>query len=295
MTGMLLSLAGAYGVFLIYTAAVFGWRGVGPGPSTGTTTRRRGVRGREWLNQAGLIDVAWVEFIGVLVVVFVTGAAIAFAIFGGAGPAVVAGLFSASLPVAAYRQRRRTRRAKAQESWPRMIEEIRILTSSVGRSIPQALFEVGLDGPQEMRGAFRAAHREWQISTDFGRTISVLKTKLADPTADAVCETLLIANELGGGDVDRRLADLADDRRADVHHRKDARAKQAGVRFARRFVLIVPMGMATAGLSVGNGRRAYQTPSGQLLVIVALVLVVVCWVWAGKLMQIPEEERVFRS
>jgi hypothetical protein len=34
------------------------------------------------------------------------------------------------------------------------------------------------------------------------------------------------------------------------------------VRFARRFVLIVPVGMAVAGLSIGTGRTAYETPLG---------------------------------
>ena len=38
-----------------------------------------------------------------------------------------------------------------------------------------------------------------------------------------------------------------------------SQAKQAGVRFARRFVLIVPVGMAVAGLSIGTGREAYRT------------------------------------
>ena len=39
-----------------------------------------------------------------------------------------------------------------------MIEEIRILTTSVGRSIPQALFDVGLRGPLELRPAFASEH-----------------------------------------------------------------------------------------------------------------------------------------
>ena len=77
------------------------------------------------------------------------------------------------------------------------------------------------------------------------------------------------------------------------HPGKDAAAKQAGARFARFFVLIVPAGMALAGMSVGTGRQAYQTPTGQLLVVVAIGLVVVCWVWAGRIMMLPEEERVF--
>ena len=93
--------------------------------------------------------------------------------------------------------------------------------------------------------------------------------------------------------MDRRLADLAEDRRQDARHRKDARAQQAGVRFARRFVLLVPLGMAAAGLSVGNGRSAYRTPLGQVAVLAALAMVAVCWVWAGKMLRLPEEERVF--
>jgi tight adherence protein B len=174
-----------------------------------------------------------------------------------------------------------------------MIEEIRILTGSLGRSIPQALFEVGRRGPAELRPAFAAAQREWLLSTDFERTLRVLKDRLADPTADAACETLLVAHELGGVDLDRRLAALAEDRIQDTQGRKDARAKQAGVRFARRFVLVVPFGMALAGMSIGNGRAAYGEPLGQVLVVAGIAMTVLCWLWAGRIMRLPEEQRVF--
>jgi tight adherence protein B len=208
-------------------------------------------------------------------------------------PAVVTAAFAGSFPVASYRARRRTQRAAAMDAWPRLLEELRILTSSLGRSIPQALFEVGRRAPAEMRPAFDAAQREWLLSTDFTRTIRVLKALLADPTADAACETLLVAHEVGGSDLDRRIEALIDDRIQDAQGRKDARAKQAGARFARRFVLIVPAGMALAGMSVGTGRAAYQTSTGQALVVVAIVLVIACWVWAGRIMVLPEEQRVF--
>jgi tight adherence protein B len=174
-----------------------------------------------------------------------------------------------------------------------MIEEIRLLTGSLGRSVPQALFDVGRRAPEEMRPAFRAAQREWMISTDFARTIAALKRTLADPTADATCETLLVAHEVGGTDLDRRLAALVEDRVADLQGRKTALAKQAGVKFARRFVLLVPLGMALAGLSIGNGRSAYGTTGGQIGVAVGLGMIVICWAWAGRLMRLPEEERVF--
>ncbi|WCO65600.1 hypothetical protein PO878_13935 [Iamia majanohamensis] len=296
MTGLaalLLALAGAYGVHLLYTALAMQWRGLGPGPRTEKDPDRTRRGPQDWLVQAGLDDVSPAEFAAVVGVLVVLGMAAGFTIFGAALPALALGLFAGSFPVATYRNRRRTRRAVAQEAWPRMIEEIRILTGSLGRSVPQALFEVGARGPEEMRPAFAAAHREWLISTDFPRTVKVLKDRLADPTADATCETLLVAHEIGGSDLDRRLRDLIEDRIQDVQGRKDARSKQAGVRFARKFVLIVPLGMAAAGVSVGEGKEAYQEPAGQLAVLIAIALVVLCWLWAGSIMRIPEEERVF--
>src|SRR4029077_10535097 len=111
--------------------------------------------------------------------------------------------------------------------------------------------------------------------------------------ADATLETLLVAHEVGGSDLDRRLGALVEDRVQDLEGRKDARAKQAGVRFARRFVLVVPLGMALAGLSIGAGRSAYQTAGGPIGVAVGLGMMVACWLWAGRLMRLPDEERVF--
>jgi tight adherence protein B len=289
---LLLSLAAACGVYLLFTATALGWTGLGVGPARSDDTPHRS-RHREWLVQAGLGEVELSEFAAVMAVLFVLGAGFAFAIFGGALPALVAGAFAATFPVATYRVRRQVRLAAAQEAWPRMIEEVRILTGSLGRSIPQALFEVGRRAPVELRPAFEASHREWLLSTDFARTLVVLKAGLADPTADATCETLLVAHEVGGSDLDRRLDGLIQDRIQDTQGRKDARSRQAGVRFARRFVLIVPVGMALAGMSVGNGRSAYQTPFGQLLVVLAIATVVACWLWAGRIMRLPEEDRVF--
>ena len=248
---------------------------------------------RTWLVRAGLHEVRPAEFVVVVVTLAALGTLVAYALFGGIGPALMVGALTASWPLASYRRRSRQRREVALDAWPRLIDEIRILTSAAGRSVPQAVLEVGKRAPPELRPAFTAAQREWLLTTDFPRTLAVLKRGLADPTADAACETLLIAHEVGGTDLDRRLASLADDRRQEVAGRKDARAKQAGVRFARRFVLVVPLGMALAGTSVGTGRAAYATPTGQLLVAGALAMVVACWWWSGRLMQLPEAERVF--
>jgi tight adherence protein B len=293
VTGLVLGLVAAAGVFYLYTAVVLGWSGLRPGPAVG----ERGVRGRaraaDWLVQAGLAKVDPREFATVTAVLAAAGLAVGGAVFGGPLPAAVLAACLATVPLASYRVRRNQRRAAAQESWPRIIEEIRILTSGLGRSVPQALFEAGRRAPDSLRPAFAAAQREWLLSTDFERTVSVLKAALADPTADAACETLLVAHEIGGTDLDRRLDALIEDRVIDVQGRKDARAKQAGVRFARNFVLLVPAGMAFVGMSIGDGRAAYATPWGQTMVAIGILGIVACWLWAGRLLRLPEEERVF--
>jgi tight adherence protein B len=292
MSGLLLAVVGAYGVHLLYTAFAFRWTGVQPGP---TVRRRRPSSAllHDWLVQAGLGDVGPAELGGVVGVLLAFGAAVGWSLFGGVLPPLAFGVAVASVPVLAARARRARRRELARDAWPRLIEEIRIKTTTLGRSIPQALFEVGRGAPVEMRNAFELSRREWLLSTDFERTLDVLRDRLADTTADTVCETLLVAHQIGGNDVDRCLSALIDDRIMDQQGRKDARSRQAGARFARSFTLVVPLFMALIGMSIGTGRRAYATPTGQVLVLAAIGLMGLCWLWAGRIMRLPEEQRVF--
>lgn len=255
------------------------------------TTSRRPLTGR--LERAGLGGVAPKELLAACAVAGAAGGAGAFLLFGAVVPAVLATILAATFPVAGYRRRRAERLEAARAAWPRLLEEIRLRTGSLGRSIPQALFEAGRSAPEDWRAAFDAAEREWLLTVDFGRTIDLLKFQLADATADAVCETLLMAHEIGGSDLDAKLAELVQDRTDDLESRRDATGRLAGVRFARRFVLLVPLGMAGAGLTIGSGRHAYATGGGQVAVVVGLLAIGACWWWSGRLMRMPESPRVF--
>jgi tight adherence protein B len=280
------------GAYLIYSSVAYGHRAIRP-----WRHHRResaALRSGRWLSQAGLSEVSATEFVAAVAAMFVVGAAVAYLIFGAVAPALVAGVLAAGFPVSAYRRRRHTRIAESASAWPMLLEELRVRAGSLGRSIPQALFEAGRRAPAGWRPAFAAAEREWLLTTDFGRTVELLKSRLADPTADVVGETLMVAYEIGGTGLDAKLADLIEDRVLDLRDRKDAATRQAGVRFARRFVLLVPLGMALAGLSIGTGRSAYATPGGQIAVVIGLLSVAACWIWSGRLMRLPAPPRVFR-
>lgn len=288
MTALVLAVTAGLGVHLLYTSIALGQQGIRPGSAI-PRPRPRLVATR--LSDLDALPVR--ELAAVIVVMAVGGFLAGTTVFGGLLPGLTIGAFAGSFPIASHRTRIAQRRSAAMDAWPRLLEELRIQTSSLGRSVPQALFDVGRHAPAELRPAFAAAQREWLLSRDFSRTVRLLKSALDDPTADAACETLLVAHEVGGTDLDRRLEALIDDRIQDSAGRKDARAKQAGARFARRFVILVPAGMALAGMSVGTGRAAYETDSGQVLVVIAVLLVVACWIWAGRIMTLPREGRVF--
>jgi tight adherence protein B len=291
-TLVLAALAGS-GAYLWVTAGLFGWRGLGPrlhGADRRVTRRRTPS---DVLAQAGLAGVRPIQFLAVSAVVGTVLGLLAWALFAGAPVALTVAGVGAVAPGAVARRRRLRRREQARDAWPRLLEELRLQVVSVGRSVPQALIEVGERAPEELRPAFAAAAREWHRSTDLDRALDVLKAQLADPAADAVCETLLVAHEVGGRDVDRRLRELIGDRTTDVQQRRDARAKQAGARFARSFVLVVPVGMALVGLAIGDGRAAYATSGAQALVLVAIAGIAACWLWAGRLLRLPEPDRVF--
>lgn len=291
MIALLLALVAAYGVHLLYSAVAFGWKGAQPGPTS--ATKADNDRLGDFVSALGLGDFDPRALAAAMVVLALLGFAFGSLLFGGVLPALIIAIFAATAPVGVARVRHERMIDHAHRAWPAIIEEIRLLTGTLGRSIPQATFEVGLRSHPGLRPAFETAHREWLISTDFARSLDVLKSYLAHNTADIVAETLLTAHELGGGEVGNRLGALAQDRMTDQQHRRDAVARQAGVRFARWFTLIVPVGMALTGLSIGDGREAYGTDIGQALVAVALILILACWLWAGRIMRMPTEERVF--
>ncbi len=263
-----------------------------PAPSATRRQAPLGTRTRRWARQAGLGDTTVAELVVSGVGALVVGAGVGWVLFGGVVAPVVAGVLAIGAPAAAIRRRRQRRRDDAAAAWPHLLEEARLNATTLGRSIPRALFDTASSAPPALAGPLSAAERTWMVTGDFARALDVLRDEAADATADVVAETLLVADDVGTGDVGARLGSLAHDRQVDARHRSDARARQAGARFARWFVLVVPLGMALVGLTIGDGRAAYGTSGGQATVAAALVALASCWWWSGRLMRLPDDDRV---
>ncbi|MCZ7629039.1 MAG: hypothetical protein M5U19_08225 [Microthrixaceae bacterium] len=290
MTTIVLALAAALGVHLLFGSVRPDGAPQGVLRRVSPSALAAGLR--RWLTRIGLESVTPRQFAAVSAGVALAAAATWWMLIGAGIPMLVVAGVAGAVPTTVWRRRDAAARTATLEAWPRMIEEIRVRVGSVGQSVPQALLETGLGAPEPIRAAFVAAHRQWALTTDFESTVGTLKDSLADPTADAVCETLLVIQQVGG-DPDARLEALAADRRADLRERREADARSAGARLARWFVVIVPAGMAFAGMNLGDGRVAYSSTGGQVATVVAIAMVTGCWWWAGRIMVTPQPRRVF--
>ena len=290
MTALVLATLAGLGCTLLVTAPPPNGRARPVGSPPPSLNDRAAVR----LRQAGLDEVSPLQFVAATLTAAVIAGALAATMFGPTPVALAIAALAGTAPAAHWRRRRATNLTDAQEHWPRLLEEVRVQVGPMGRAIPQALLDVGHRAPPALRPAFAAAQREWNLRTDFERMLSTLKEHLDDASVDATCETLLIVHDVGG-DVDSRLAALAEDRRQDLRDRRESDARQSGARFARWFVVAVPVGMAVAGANVGDGIASYRTSTAQVVVLGAITLVAACWWWAGSIMRLPDEQRVFTS
>src|SRR5688572_21774376 len=95
LLALIVALLGAYGVYLGYTAVVFGWRGLAVGDGRIKSPNQLRATAQQWLAQAGLEGVSPSEFLTIMAVLFVVGTGLTFAVLGAPLPAVAVGAFAA--------------------------------------------------------------------------------------------------------------------------------------------------------------------------------------------------------
>ncbi|MBK6503209.1 MAG: hypothetical protein IPG03_12855 [Candidatus Microthrix sp.] len=89
------------------------------------------------LDQAGLTEVSVGQLLGMSLGAGIGALVVGLAVMGAAVPSLMLAAIGTVTPVGLIRRRRRHQLEEAREAWPAMIEEIRLLCSSVGRSIPR--------------------------------------------------------------------------------------------------------------------------------------------------------------
>lgn len=276
------------GVFLVYDGCT-------------TPPRPRGSRGpglsdrlATWLRAGGLGNVSPTQFVGVCFACGLGAAAIVFLVIGSTTVALLALGAGAYLPVAYYRSRRRTTRRARQQCWPEAIE---MLAGAVraGDTLPAAVSLVSERGPLPLRSAFRAVVADHRVSGDFVGALERLGAALADPTADRVVVTLVVAHRVGGRQLGQVLRTLGAFLRDDLTVRKEIVARQSWTLVAAKVAAAAPWLVLVLVASRPQGARAYDSVAGLFVLIGGAAATIVGYHLMVALGRLPEEPRVLSA
>ena len=202
-------------------------------------------------------------------------------------------VFAGALPISLVRTRARDRRNKMRDLWPDAVDNI---TSGVraGLALPEALSQLSVHGPEELRPAFAAFAEDYRSTGRFHDCLDRLKHRLSDPVADRLVESLRIAREVGGSDLGKLLRTLSTFLREDSRTRSELETRQGWTVNAARLAVAAPWAVLAVLAFKGGSLSAYSSPTGWLILAIGGGLTVLAYrimVWIGRL---PDEERVLR-
>jgi tight adherence protein B len=290
MSGLGLGLVLGAGLFCIW------WSCWAPDPAARSVRTGRNVRTSRLaddLRQAGVDGVrpgallAACVLLGV--VVFGAGVVATGVVAIGACFAVMATV----APVLWVRARARRRRASLRDLWPDAVDN---LASGVraGLSLPEALSQLSVRGPEELRPAFAAFARDYRATGRFGDALDHLKDRLADPVGDRIVESLRVAREVGGTDLGRLLRTLSGFLRQDARTRSELEARQGWTVNAARLAVAAPWVVVLLLATRPESLAAYDRPEGALVLGCGGACTVLAYRVMIRIARLPDEQRVLR-
>ena len=255
------------------------------------TRPRRGSRRRGVATVHGL-DVTTVQFWGAVTAAGMITFLVVYAFTGLIAVSVVPAVVVATLPKAYFARKRGHRLMGVQESWP---DGLRDLVASVrsGASLPTALDNLALFGPEPLRDAF-AGFDVYSRSLGVAPALEMVKEDLGDPTSDRIIEVLILAYERGGSVVPEILEDLAEATTRDLWTMEQVRTDALEQKINSRVVFVLPWVVLVAMTArSGAFREFYSSALGLVVVGIGGVMSLVGVLIASRLGTQPSEPRVF--
>jgi tight adherence protein B len=284
--GSLVGLLFGLGVFLV-------WRSFEPPapPRPGRVTRRE--RAADLLAQAGIESVTpgalLASCFGVGAVVLV----LMYVVSRSPAIALAFAVMASYAPVAMVKYRARQRRSELRDLWPEVVDN---LASGVraGLSLPEALTQVGLRGPAELRRPFQRFGEDYRATGRFYQCLDRLKAGLADPVGDRIVESLRMAREVGGTDLGRLLRTLSAFLREDARTRAELETRQGWTINAARLAVAAPWIVLSLLSLRPEAVDAYNSAAGLVVLLIGGGLCLVAYRVMVRIGRLPEEERVLR-
>jgi tight adherence protein B len=202
-------------------------------------------------------------------------------------------LMAGYAPILLVRMRARRRRAVMRDLWPDVVDNIGSAVRA-GLALPEALSQLTIRGPEELRPAFAAFAEDYRATGRFQECLDRLKERLSDPVADRLIESLRIAREVGGSDLGRLLRTLSTFLREDSRTRAELETRQGWTINAARLAVAAPWIVLAMLSTRPDSLQAYSSPVGVLVLAVGAALSFVAYRIMVRVGRLPEEGRVLR-
>jgi tight adherence protein B len=203
------------------------------------------------------------------------------------------GAMAACAPLALVRMRARSRRAQLRDLWPDAVDNIASAVRA-GLALPEALSQLAIRGPEELRPAFASFAEDYRTTGRFHDCLDRLKGRLADPVGDRLVESLRIAREVGGSDLGRLLRTLSAFLREDARTRAELETRQGWTVNAARLASAAPWIVLAMMSFQRDSLQAYSSPGGVLVLLIGAAVTVVAYRLMVRIGRLPQEERVLR-
>ena len=196
-------------------------------------------------------------------------------------------------PMLLVRMRARKRRAVMRDLWPDVVDNIGSAVRA-GLALPEALSQLTIRGPEELRPAFAAFAEDYRATGRFQECLDRLKERLSDPVGDRLIESLRIAREVGGSDLGRLLRTLSSFLREDARTRAELETRQGWTINAARLAVAAPWIVLAMLSTRPDSLQAYSRPAGVLVLAIGAALSFVAYRVMVRVGRLPEEGRVLR-
>jgi len=248
---------------------------------------------REELAQAGLAAITPAQLIALQILAAFLVGLIGVALTRSLSVSVIFALFASAVPRLLVSRLRHRRQADLRELWPEVVDN---LTSGVraGLSLPEALSAIGIRGPEQLREPFRQFGTDYRTTGRFNESLDRLKTGLADPVGDRVCESMRVAREVGGTDLGRLLTTLSGFLRDDARTRAELMARQSWSVNAARMAVCAPWLVLVLLATQQETLNAYDTPTRTFILLIGAVASLAAYRLMLRIGRLPEDKRVLR-
>jgi len=245
---------------------------------------------RQWCNEAGLAGVPLAVAGIVLGTVSVIVATAVTALIPVPAVAPLGVALGVGVPLIALSSVRDSRRRRARALWPDVIDSIRVSLRS-GSTLLESVSAAAAMVPGEWRSAWDGLEIDLRRGSDADSALRRLQHALADPIADRVVESLVVAREFGGTELPAVLSELARSIRKEQGIRDEARTRQSWVRHAATLGVVAPWIVLALLASRPENRDAYASTSGSVLIVVSAGATVVAYFVMTALGSLREPRR----